>query len=296
MTDSMRYFTDREYGGRPAAAETIDERVWGGLHSLIEMRIGNGAFGFRFPEQCPDGQGACGCDQQAFARVLQAEVPWIDWPLRHGDVPETPIILDLLEFCASAVGEPVEGFFHSFYRHHHLSWDRPAGLASFVADVNLLLRRNGAAFVLDNKGQAQRVLPQPIAETLGWVMFQTGDDETDRLLEAARLRFMSPKLEDRRDALEKLWDAFERLKTLEPGSNKKNQAEALLDRAASPGSGLRETLADEARLLTTIGNNFRIRHSETNQEAINRPEQLDWLFVRMFAFVRLVLKSSGRCS
>lgn len=165
-----------------------------------------------------------------------------------------------------------------------------------MADVNLLLRRNGAAFVLDNKGQAQRVLPQPIAETLGWVMFQTGDDETDRLLEAARLRFMSPKLEDRRDALEKLWDAFERLKTLEPGSNKKNQAEALLDHAASPGSGLRETLADEARLLTTIGNNFRIRHSETNQEAINRPEQLDWLFVRMFAFVRLVLKGSGRCS
>ena len=163
-----------------------------------------------------------------------------------------------------------------------------------MADVNVLLRRNGVAYVLDSKGQAERVLPQPIAETLGWVMFQTGDDETDRLLESARSRFMSPKQEDRRDALEKLWDAFERLKTLEPGSNKKNQAEALLNRAASPGSGLREALAEEARLLTMIGNSFRIRHSEFGQESITRPEQLDWLFVRMFAFVRLLLRSSGR--
>jgi len=43
-----------------------------------------------------------------------------------------------------------------------------------------------------------------------------------------------------------------------------------------------------------IGNSFRIRHSEFGQESITRPEQLDWLFVRMFAFVRLLLRSSGR--
>ncbi len=293
MTEG-RYFTDREYGQRPAMIETVDERVWGGLHSLIETRIGNGAFGFRFPEQCPDGQGPCGCDQQAFARVLRAEVPWIEWPLRFGDVPETPAILDLLEFCASAVGEPIEGFFHSYFRHHHLTWDRDAGLASFVEDVNLLFRRNGVAFELDAGGRARRLLPQPIAETVGWMMFQTGDEETDRLLEAARAHFISPKIENRRDALEKLWDAFERIKTLEPGPNKKAQADALLDRAATPGTGFRDTLAEEARGLTTIGNTFRIRHSEIGQEAVGRPEQIDWLFVRMFAFVRLVLRSSDR--
>lgn len=289
-----RYFSEREYGTRPAVAETIDERVWGGLLSLIETRIGNGVFGYRFPEQCGDGEGPCGCDQQAFARVLLAEVPWIEWPLRHGELPDTPVILDLLEFCASAVGEPIEGFFHSFYRHHHLSWDRESGLATFVADVNLLFRRNGVAYELDADGRARRVLPHPVAETVGWALFQTGDGETDRLLEAARARFMSPKLDDRRDALEKLWDAFERIKTLEPGSDKKAQADLLLDRTAVPGSGLREALGEEAKALTKIGNSFRIRHAEINQEPIDRPEQLDWLFVRMFAFLRLVLWSSGR--
>lgn len=293
MTET-RYFTDRHYGEQPAVAETINERVWGGLHSLIETRIGNGAFGFRFPEQCGDGHGPCGCDQQAFARVLRAEVPWIEWPIAPGEVPDTPVILDLLEFCASAVGEPIKGFFHSFYRHHHLTWDRDVGLAAFVADVNLLFRRNGVAFEIDADGQARRVVPEAVAKALGWTMFRTGDIELDRLLEAARTRFMSPKIDERQDALEKLWDAFERLKTLEPGANKKVQADALLDRAATPATRLRATLADEATALTTIGNAYRIRHSETSQEALDRPEQMDWLFIRMFAFVRLLLTTSGR--
>ncbi len=291
-----RYFSDREYGEKPGITETIDERVWGGLFSLIETRIGNGAFGFKFPEQCDDGQGPCGCDRRAFCRVLCAEIPLIDWPLGAEAVPRTPVILDLLEFCASAVGEPIKGAYHPYYRHYHLTWDHNAGLAAFVAEVNLLLRRNGVAFEMDADGFARRVLPDFVAKTAGSTMFQTGDSELDRLLEGARTRFMSPKIDERRDALEKLWDAFERLKTLQPGSNKKSQAEALLDLAASPGTRLRVKLAEEAHALTSIGNEFRIRHSEVSQEPVDRPEQLDWLYVRMFALVRLLLNSSGRSS
>lgn len=294
MNLSTSYFTDREYGARPAISETIDERVWGALHALVNMRVENGAFGFRFAEQCPDGRGACGCDQQAFGQFLQAEVPWIEWPLQRNELPETPVVLDLLEFCAKAVGEPILGSYHSYHGHHHLTWDRAAGLASFVADVNLLFQRNGIAFKLDDDGRAQRILPQPVAQALGWQMFDTGETELDRLLEYARSRFLSPKLDDRRDATEKLWDAFERMKTLEPGSDKRAQADALLDRAAAPGTRMRDALADEAKALTAIGNSLRIRHSEVAQEIIDRSEQLDWLFVRMFGFLRLLLLSSGR--
>ena len=150
-------------------------------------------------------------------RVLAAEVPWVEWPLSPSEVPATPVILDLLEFCAGAVGQPVQESFHEFFRHHHLSWDRAAGLERFVADVNMLFRRNALAFELTPEGQARRLLPAQLTEAIGWTLFQTGDGETDRLLEAARRRFVSPKMEDRQDSLEKLWDAFERLKTLEPG-------------------------------------------------------------------------------
>lgn len=62
------YFTDREYGARPPTLDVIDERLWAGLYSLIHTGIGNGSFGLRFPEQCPDGNGPCGCDEQALRR------------------------------------------------------------------------------------------------------------------------------------------------------------------------------------------------------------------------------------
>lgn len=288
------YFTEREYGARPQTIDAIDKRLWGGFYSLIQTRIGDGSFGLRFPEQCPDGNGPYGCDEQAFSRVLAAEVPWIEWPLSPDEVPDTPVILDLLEFCAGAVGEPIQRGYHSYFGHHHLSWDRDAGLARFVADVNVLFRRNAVAYELTPPGQARRLLPKPLADALGWALFHTGDAETDRLLEAARQRILSPRPEDRQDALEKLWDAFERLKTLEPGANKRVQADALLDRVAPPTSRFRQALAREAAELTDIGNSFRIRHSETTQEALTSPDQVDYLFTRMFALVRAILRGTGR--
>ena len=98
---------------------------------------------------------------------------------------------------------------------------RAAGQQQFLEEVSLLFARNGLAYELGANGEARRLLPQPLAEALASTLFAPGDRETDRLLEAARHRIASPKLEDRQDALQKLWDAFERLKTLEPGANKK---------------------------------------------------------------------------
>ena len=86
----------------------------------------------------------------------------------------------------------------------HLSWDREAGLGRFVADANMLFRRNALAFEITPAGEARRLLPAPLADTIGWMLFQTGDAETDRLLEAARRRILSPKPEDRQDG----WKSF----------------------------------------------------------------------------------------
>lgn len=110
-------------------------------------------------------------------------------------------------------------------------------------DINVLFQRNSVAFKFDADGHAQRILPQPIPQALGWTMFRTGDAQTDYLLDYARSHFLSPKLDDRGDTTEKLWDAFERMKTLEPGADKRAQADALIDRAAVPESLMRHVLA-----------------------------------------------------
>ena len=290
----MGYWTDREHGARPPTVEVIDERVWDGLRSLIDTAVDDGSFGYRFPNECDDGGAFFGCNRRAFGRVLRAEVPGVEWPLPDQGPPPTDIILDLLEFCGSAVGEPVRGTYHGFFNHYHLSWNREAGLARFLSDVNRILARNGIAYELTADGEARRLLPEPLAVALRSAVFNTGDDETDRLFAAARYRIALPKEDDRRDALEKLWDAFERMKTLEPGSGKPQQADALLDRAAVPGTELRKILSEEARALTRIGNTFRIRHSEANQERLSLLEHVDYLYWRMFAFLRMVLKATGR--
>jgi hypothetical protein len=225
--------------------------------------------------------------------AIGAEIPQIEWPLSHETVPPTPVVLDLLEFVAASVGRPIEGSFHSFFRHHHLTYDQEGGLTRFVADVNTIFARNGLAFELTEEGIARRLLPEGLRQTLTETVFQTGDNETDRLLEVSRAQFTSPDVAVRKDALEKLWDAFERLKTLESGHDKRQQADALLDRAA-PAPKFREMLGQEAKSLTDIGNTFRIRHAETTQEMLITSEQVDYLFHRMFSFVRLVLKTTGR--
>jgi hypothetical protein len=46
--------------------------------------------------------------------------------------------------------------------------------------------------------------------------------------------------------------------------------------------------------LTGIGNSFRIRHSEVTQEPLTSADQVDYLFTRMFAFVRMALRGTGR--
>lgn len=289
------YFSDRERGPRPRVAEAISPKVWLALRQLIANHIQDNSFGYRFPEMCSDGAGPCGCNAHSFTTMLLAEVPDLndENPLYSDSIPDPVVILDILEFCARAVGKPIERGYHPFMQHYHLAFDRDAGLADFVAAVNLLLARNGIAFELSSEGQARRIAPPGLREELATAVFHTGDPVADALLEDARRRILSPHPNDRQDALEKLWDAFERIKTLEPGAGKPEQVRALLDRTASSPK-MRQYLENEARELTAIGNNLRIRHAETSQEQIQQSEHIDYLFHRMLSFLRLVLRMTGR--
>lgn len=291
------YFSDRERGLRARTEEVIAARVWGALHDLVQGRIDDGSFGFRFPDMCYDGRGPCGTDAAAFWRTARAEIPDLPEQLRPDELPDTLAILDLLEFCAQSIAQPIERDFHSFFGHYHLSFDREAGLAALVAAVNRLFMRNGIAFELTAEGIVQRLGPSLLREDMRQAVFHTGDAETDKLLEDARRRFLSPQLADRQDALEKLWDAFERIKTLEQGANKRESATRLLDLAVSEQAPkFREFLDQEAKALTTIGNTLRIRHSETDKEPLHDSQQVDYLFHRLFSFLLLLLRATQRAS
>jgi hypothetical protein len=87
-----------------------------------------------------------------------------------------------------------------------------------------------------------------------------------------------------------LWDAWERLKTLDVPANKKNSIAMLLDNLASEPR-LREELENEARALTAIGNDFQIRHTEVGKIAIQDDSHVDYLFHRLFSLIFLAIRN-----
>ena len=93
--------------------------------------------------------------------------------------------------------------------------------------------------------------------------------------------------------MEKLWDAWERLKTIEAGKDKKARVTAILDKVGNEPN-FRERIEKEALELTEIGNKFMIRHTETDKVPVKDSAQVDYLFHRMFALIWLLLHASGR--
>jgi hypothetical protein len=207
------------------------------------------------------------------------EIPDLGWPPLHDDsLPDSLTVLDAVEFFARHVSKPTSQYDR---------FDRERGLLEYADHVNRLFRRNQHPFFLDESGIVKRQLP----ETLQPIVVQdlrSPDQEVNRLLDAAILKLQDKDLEVRREALEKLWDAWERLKTV-LAPDKKTGAERLLEQAI-PSEALRNEISAEAKTLTKIGNDFRIRHSETTKYPVERSIDVDYLFHRMYSLLRIFIR------
>lgn len=288
-----KLFTERHGGTKPRVLEKLDHITRRGLLGLIEARIDEEWFGEAFPFACPDGRGNAGCDNQKLKDMAAAY--GVIWPAdyRDGHEPQSDgQIFDLIEFSYEHIALPDAYDSHSYMGHSHYTYDQQAGREKFQDEVNRMFERNGIAFNLEH-GEVMRIAPSVLQEVLAQTTFDTGDRILDDILEVARQKFLNRSLDVRRESLEKLWDAWERLKTVEPGKDKKARVTALLDKAATEAT-FRLRLESEAASLTEIGNKFMIRHTETDKIPIEDSAHVDYLFQRMFALVRLLLKASGR--
>jgi len=115
---------------------------------------------------------------------------------------------------------------------------------------------------------------------------QTDDDELNKLIKEAKDRFFNPK--DKQIAIEKLWDAFERIKTYYEG-NKKQSSEKLVSIISKNFNS--DLLESEFQSLTKIGNEYRIRHHETDKKEITETKHFNYLFFRMLTLIDLCLTS-----
>lgn len=144
---------------------------------------------------------------------------------------------------------------------------------------------------MNDEGCMHRILGDPVGESILRAVFQTGDDTLNQLLSEAREKFKNPKPRIRQEALERAWDAWERLKTVK--SPDKTQGIQSLIAECTQEKPLREMLETEAISLTKIGNNFIIRHFETDRTDIRDEALVDFVFQRMFSMLLLLLRKNN---
>lgn len=149
------------------------------------------------------------------------------------------------------------------------------------------LTHPGREFLSDLDRQ-HRAIPKVLTDSL-YGITPSGDRTIDDLLLHAIQAYRNPEPVSRRVAVEKLWDAWERLKTL-LDANPAIGNKMLLD-IAGDEKKFRALLEHDANQLHAAGNDFHIRHFKIESTEIARIEQYDYLFHRLFALVNLLLVS-----
>ncbi|OPZ78046.1 MAG: hypothetical protein BWY78_00756 [Alphaproteobacteria bacterium ADurb.Bin438] len=108
---------------------------------------------------------------------------------------------------------------------------------------------------------------------------RTKDIEFNNLIDDSKKFFIDG---DKQIALEKIWDAFERMKTLIDEDKKKslNTILSLLSLEIKE-----DVFNDEFGNLTKIGNNYKIRHHEVGKIPINSDLEKEYLFFRVLSLI-----------
>lgn len=93
-------------------------------------------------------------------------------------------------------------------------------------------------------------------------------------------------------AVEKIWDAFERMKTYySPELDKKKSANKIIDKLSNEDDTYKVLFKNEFDELTNFGNKHCIRHHEKSKIAIENDLQYKYFYLRCYALVSVVMDS-----
>ena len=200
----------------------------------------------------------------------------LDWPIDRSERIGIQLAL-----CRSIAGGQIDSL--QFCLHHCY-----AGMNDLDAHVCRFTEVVVDPMIRDIKRLSERrALPPILFESMGHLP-ESGDSTLDSMLREACRGFRDPAPVARKAAVERLWDAWERLKSIDASGNKSLSVQNLSQYAAH-GTSFQSILESEARLLTEIGNDYHIRHFEQNRSAIASAELYDYLFHRMYALIHLFL-------
>lgn len=155
--------------------------------------------------------------------------------------------------------------------------------SDYTAQMNTLLKLNSVAYKLE-QGQIMSTFEVSIDKKDVSAISEKGLKE---LLNEADTYYRAG---NKQIAVEKLWDAFERLKTYySPTFDKAHSANKIIDDMSCSEPNYKALYEAEFKALTVIGNGFRIRHHETTKIDIIDNRQYDYFYKRCLALISVAI-------
>lgn len=182
----------------------------------------------------------------------------------------TPLLFDLIELQHEELNTNKEQFrdkINGMFQHAHLN------------------------FFFSEHGMIEQVLAHEVLDnTIGQSIGAIKEVGLRDLLDQAIALHQRPDIAAHRDAMEKIWDALERLKTYYTDLNKRASVSKIVNGMADGNTNFIDMFETEFRTLTNIGNNYRIRHHETNKVDITDPRHYDYFFNRCLSLIALAIQ------
>ena len=254
---------------------------------------------WKYPIECPDGKGCCGFDVYELHNDLWYEIPNL-FRSYNGEIC-TPsdedtydqyALIDFIEFMAQNVRDIIRKNFHSFYSHNDIFFGESNAIATkFAKNINETFEKTHLAYQLTDNLQIERLEEASIlSDKIEQDIAQIKEPGLKDLLMEAIQKHKSPYPQDQKDAVEKIWDAFERMKTYYGNLSKKDSADAIIRDMANNREEYIDLFKTEFRSLTDIGNGFCIRHHETNKIDITDTRHYDYFFNRCLALIAIAIQ------
>lgn len=221
-------------------------------------------------------------NSNAFCEALKRINDYLGYPL---------LDLDLFDFGYGNLEDRLASYFTPYlFDIIELQYDELSmgEKTNFQQSINRLFKTQKIAFRLSDRGLIEQVIDyEVLSPELIDKIEKISEPGVAELTEEAIKRHMQPTASSQKDAVEKIWDAFERVKTIYTGLNKKASAEKLIDEISGDTDGFADILNREFAELTKIGNEYRIRHHETDKKEIRDIRHYNYLFNRCLSVIIL---------
>lgn len=202
-------------------------------------------------------------------------------------------LLDLIEFFAQNIKDISERWNNERYQNYKIidCFDTSDIFEKFQKEINEIFTESGLLYELTNEKMVERIVENsPLTKEIENDFVAVQEIGTRDLLKDAVVLYKTPNPTARQDSVEKIWDAFERLKTYYTALDKKKSSQKIVNDMANGNNDFIDLFDDEFKKLTEIGNRYRIRHHETNKIDITDDRHYDYFFNRCLSLIALAIK------